>query len=208
MEGGDIDFHPLSPEGQGDINEQIEDEYDSLITPENEFGESWFSKMKTKFGDNAEYAVGYIRDRFEIKNPKQDIPEYMELHNFDVLEQNQDDAVEEIKKLYLNPDTSKFISRIDEWGRVKVKLTGRRSKDYEINDPNLPKTIKNALGSRVEEVINNLENANERDQNIINEQNLPVNERVEAQERIDNRNNEIEHLNERLSLRERIKEYY
>jgi len=204
MEGG-VDFDPLTPEGRADINEKIDGEYDYFITHENEPGESWTTRLGTKFGENYEYAAGRIRDLFRTRNPGQDIPVYMELRNIDELERGQDDAVTEIRNRYVNPDTSKFISRVDEFGQVKVKLPRGRSKEWVLGDPNIPKTLKNYLGDTIPERIENLENANEVDQNTINEQNPPVNEHEEAQERIDNRNDEIQQLDERLSLRERIK---
>ena len=43
-------------------------------------------------------------------------------------ENELNDSVDEIKRKFPNADTSKFISEIDEYGRVKVKLNSRRRK--------------------------------------------------------------------------------
>lgn len=58
MAEGVVDFDPLTKEGQADINETINDDYENLIPSENESGVSWVSRIKQKFGDNYEYAVG------------------------------------------------------------------------------------------------------------------------------------------------------
>ena len=68
-------------------------------------------------------------------------------------------SVDEIKRKFPNADTSKFISEIDEYGRVKVKLIREGGKyhllfnsDGEVNEK-IPKTIKDALGTPSEDII-------------------------------------------------------
>ena len=67
-------------------------------------------------------------------------------------ENELNDSVDIIKSKLPNADTSKFVSKIDEFGRVVVKLIRQGGKyhplfnsDGEINEK-LPKTIRNALG--------------------------------------------------------------
>ena len=76
-------------------------------------------------------------------------------------ENELNDSVDEIKRKFPNADTSKFISEIDEYGRVKVKLIREGGKyhllfnsDGEVNEK-LPKTIINALGTPAEDIIEN-----------------------------------------------------
>ena len=74
-------------------------------------------------------------------------------------ENELNDSVDEIKRKFPNADTSKFISEIDEYGRVKVKLIREGGKyhllfnsDGEVNEK-IPKTIKDALGTPAEDII-------------------------------------------------------
>ena len=74
-------------------------------------------------------------------------------------ENELNDSVDEIKRKFPNADTSKFISEIDEYGRVKVKLIREGGKDHllfnsdgEVNEK-LPKTIIEALGTPAEDII-------------------------------------------------------
>jgi len=183
----------MDPLGEGveDINEQIDDEYNDLEPLTDEDGVSWISRIKQKFGTNYKYAVRRIGDIFKTRNPEQNVPVYMELRNLDELEQHQDDAVTEIRSRYANPDTSKFISRTDEFGQVKIKLIRRGSKEWLLDDPKIPQTLKDYLGDTIQERIENLETANEAEGENPNE--------------VERRNDEIQQLDERLSLRERIK---
>ena len=74
-------------------------------------------------------------------------------------ENELNDSVDEIKRKFPNADTSKIISKIDEIGRVVVRLIRDRGKyhllfnsDGELNEK-LPKTIIKALGTPAEDII-------------------------------------------------------
>ena len=74
-------------------------------------------------------------------------------------ENELNDSVDEIKRKFPNADTSKIISKIDEFGRVVVRLIREKGKyhllfnsDGEVNEK-LPKTIIKALGTPVEDII-------------------------------------------------------
>ena len=74
-----------------------------------------------------------------------------------------------------NADTSKFISEIDEYGRVKVKLIREGGKDHllfnsdgEVNEK-LPKKIIKALGTPAEDIIITKEEEISRRENKIKE---------------------------------------
>ena len=75
-------------------------------------------------------------------------------------ENELNDSVDEIKRKFPNADTSKFTSKIDEYGRVKVRLIRKGGKDYllfnkdgEINKKELPQKIIKALGTPAEDII-------------------------------------------------------
>ena len=74
-------------------------------------------------------------------------------------ENELNDSVDEIKRKFPNADTSKFTSKIDEYGRVIVRLIRDRGKyhllfnsDGEVNEK-LPKKIIKALGTPAEDII-------------------------------------------------------
>ena len=74
-------------------------------------------------------------------------------------ENELNDSVDEIKRKFPNADTSKFTSKIDEFGRVIIRLIRDRGKyhllfnsDGEVNEK-LPKTIIKALGTPAEDII-------------------------------------------------------
>ena len=74
-------------------------------------------------------------------------------------ENELNDSVDEIKRKFPNADTSKIISKIDEYGRVKVRLIREKGKyhllfnsDGEVNEK-LPKKIIKALGTPAEDII-------------------------------------------------------
>ena len=74
-------------------------------------------------------------------------------------ENELNDSVDEIKRKFPNADTSKFTSKIDEFGRVIIRLIRDRGKyhllfnsDGEVNEK-LPKTIIKALGTPAEDIV-------------------------------------------------------
>ena len=141
----DIDFDPLTPEGQEDINNE---DLEELTPDENENETAWWGRLRAKWGRSVPHNIAQ-RMAAHIRGEGGEVPEYLELHE---LEQQQDDAVERIKEKYPQADTSKFISRIDDFGQVKVKLLRAGGKEYPLFirdalNPKLPKTITNALGS-------------------------------------------------------------
>ena len=141
-------------------------------------------------------------------------------------EESQDEAVRRIKKLFPNTDTSKYFAKIvDDVTYVKIK--GIRNVWYPIikgeNGPlfgkieKLPKTLRRALGDDVfyimaENAAVN-EKAEERIQELLEarENAFPEDyDRIDAviereQEGINERNQENEAIEEKLTLRQRIK---
>ena len=138
-------------------------------------------------------------------------------------ENELNDSVDEIKRKFPNADTSKFISEIDEYGRVKVKLIREGGKDHllfkpdgEVNEK-LPKTIIEALGTPAEDIIRTKEEEISRRENKIKElqasrETASENQREQIDANIEEQQSEIsrleaenERIEERMSLRDRVK---
>ena len=138
-------------------------------------------------------------------------------------ENELNDSVDEIKRKFPNADTSKFISEIDEYGRVKVKLIREGGKDHllfksdgEVNEK-LPKTIIEALGTPAEDIIRTKEEEISRRENKIKElqasrETASENQREQIDANIEEQQSEISRLEaeneiieERMNLRDRVK---
>ena len=138
-------------------------------------------------------------------------------------EKNQDKAWAEIKRKFPKVDTTIFTATIDEYDRVKVRLMRKGGKtsflfkpDGELNGK-LPGTIIKALGPRAEDIVKtNREEMTSRE-NKIDELNdsletASVNQREQIVANIEEQQNEISRLEaeneiieERMSLRDRVK---
>ena len=139
-------------------------------------------------------------------------------------ENELNDSVDEIKRKFPeNADTSKFTSKIDEYGRVIVRLIRDRGKyhllfnsDGEVNEK-LPKKIIKALGTPAEDIIRIKEEEISRRENKIKElqasrETASENQREQIGANIEEQQNEISRLEaeneiieERMSLRDRVK---
>ena len=138
-------------------------------------------------------------------------------------ENELNDSFDEIKRKFPNADTSKFTSKIDEYGRVIVRLFRDRGKyhllfnsDGEVNEK-LPKTIIKALGTPAEDIIRIKDEEITRREKKIDElkasrETASENQREQIDANIEEQQNEIsrleaenEHIEERMSLRDRVK---
>ena len=137
-------------------------------------------------------------------------------------ENELNDSVDEIKRKFPNADTSKFTSKIDEYGRVKVGVIITNAKyaplfnsDGEVNEK-LPKTIIKALGPSAEDIIRAKEEEISRREKKIQELQASRETSEIQKEQIDadieEQQNEIsrleaenERIEERMSLRDRVK---
>ena len=138
-------------------------------------------------------------------------------------ESKRDEAWDEIRRKFPKVNTSKFTATLDDIGRVFVKLIRTNSKysplfnkDGEVNDK-LPKTIKDALGTPAEDIIRIKEEEISRREKKIQE--LQASRETASRETSENfdadieeEQNEIsrleaenEHIEERMSLRDRVK---
>ena len=140
-------------------------------------------------------------------------------------ESKRDEAWKEIRSKFpnINPANSSFTATLDEYDRVAVRLKRDRGKyhllfnsDHEVN-VKLPKTIIKALGPPAEDIIRTIEEEKTRREKKIEELNASRETASEKQmEQIDankeEEQNEIsrldaekERIEERMSLRDRVK---
>ena len=145
-------------------------------------------------------------------------------------EESQDNAVAMIKEVFPNADTKKIFAKIED-GVVYIKIKGIRNIYHQILDENgdviindrkgkFPKALRDALGKSTLEIT--LENTaeNERAKARIRERNERIanadgeeRKRLEEendrdQEGINERNQENVAIEERMTLRQRIKEIF
>ena len=136
-------------------------------------------------------------------------------------ESKRDEAWDEIRKKFPKVNTSKFTATSDDIGRFFVKLIRSNSKysplfnkDDELNDK-LPKTIKDALGPPAEDIVEtNREEITRREKKIQELQaSRETSENIDAG--IEEQRNEISRLEtendiieERMSLRDRVKSIF
>ena len=140
-------------------------------------------------------------------------------------EERRDDAWERIREKYpkVNPANSSFTSDIDEYDRVVVRMKRKGGKSYPLFKPDgklnekLPKTIKESLGPSAEKVIEGNENEITRRREKVKDlessrkdagpsgiENIDRN--IDQQrEEIENLERENEAIEERMSIRDRVK---
>ena len=138
-------------------------------------------------------------------------------------EEKRDKAWGEIRRKFPKVSTSKFTATLDDIGRVFVKLIRSNAKpaplfnkDGEVNKK-LPETIIKALGTPSEDIIRANEEEISRRENKIDELNDSLetaseNQREQIVANIEEQQNEIsrleaenERIEERMSLRDRVK---
>ena len=140
-------------------------------------------------------------------------------------ERKRDEAWDRIKRKFpnINPANSSFTATLDEFDRVEVRLKRDGGKDHklfnsygEVNEK-LPKTIIEALGPSSEDIIKAKEEEIARREKKINElkasrETASENQRVQIDADIEEQQNEISRLEaeneiieERMSLRDRVK---
>ena len=140
-------------------------------------------------------------------------------------EERRDDAWERIREKYpkVNPANSSFTSDIDEYDRVVVRMKRKGGKSYPLFKPDgelnekLPKTIKESLGPSAEKVIETDEREITRRREKVKDlessrkdagpsQRENIDRNIEQQrEEIENLEREIEVIEERMSIRDRVK---
>ena len=138
-------------------------------------------------------------------------------------EENQNKAWDEIKRKFPKVDTTKFTAIIDEYDRVKVRLMRKGGKpaflfkpDGEVNEK-LGKTFIEALGPRAEDIVEtNREEITRREKkkDELNDslETASENQREQIVANMEEQQNEIsrleaenERIEERMSLRDRVK---
>ena len=140
-------------------------------------------------------------------------------------EERRDDAWERIREKYpkVNPANSSFTSDIDEYDRVVVRMKRKGGKSYPLFKPDgelnekLPKTIKESLGPTAEKVIETdereitrrIEKEKElksslKDAGPSQRENI-VHDIEQQRDERENLEREIEAIEERMSIRDRVK---
>ena len=138
-------------------------------------------------------------------------------------ESKQNEAWERIRSKFPKVNTTKFTATLDDIGRVFVKLIRSNAKpaplfnkDGEVNEK-LPETIIKALGTPAEDIIRTKEEEISRRENKIKElqasrETASENQREQIDANIEEQQNEISRLEaeneiieERMSLRDRVK---
>ena len=140
-------------------------------------------------------------------------------------ETKRDEAWDRIKRKFpnINPANSSFTATLDEYDRVEVRLKRGGGKDHllfkpdgEVNEK-LPKTIIEALGTPAEDIIRTKEEEISRREKKIDElqasrETAYENQREQIDANIEEQQNEISRLEaeneiieERMSLRDRVK---
>ena len=138
-------------------------------------------------------------------------------------EENQDKAWAEIKRKFPKVDTTKFTATLDENDRVKVRLMRDNGKYHSLFKPDgevnkkLGKIIIKALGPRGEDIVEaNREEISRHEKKIdelkASRETASVNQREQIDANIEQQQNEISRLEaeneiieERMSLRDRVK---
>ena len=140
-------------------------------------------------------------------------------------ESKRDEAWDRIKRKFpnINPANSSFTATLDEYDRAEVRLKREKGKyhllfnsDGEVNEK-LPKTITNVLGAPAEDIIRTKEEEISRREKKIDElkasrETASENQKEQIDAGIEEQQNEIsrleaenEHIEERMSLRDRVK---
>ena len=167
------------------------------------------------------------RDRGGFDNPNYEETSFNDDDNTSLIqrEENRDEAWERVKRKYpkVNPVKSSFTAALDKFDRVVVRLKRQGGKVYQLfktdGEPNdkLPKTIKDSLGPTYEEVIetNEREISRRREKittlessrkEVREDQRENIDHDIEQQrEEIENLERDNEAIEERLSLRDRVK---
>ena len=167
------------------------------------------------------------RDRGGFDNTNYEETSFIDDDNTSLIqrEENRDEAWERVKRKYpkVNPVKSSFTAALDKFDRVVVRLKRQGGKVYNLfksdGEPNdkLPKTIKDSLGPTAEEVIetNEREISRRREKittlessrkEVREDQRENIDHDIEQQrEEIENLERDNEAIEERLSLRDRVK---
>ena len=154
----DPDFDPTTEEGRTDINEDVDDEYDSLLKRPDENEVTWSQRIRSRFGRGSDYAIRRLRDKFRSKNPSESPPEYMELENLDTAGDPRTimlrEIREDVRERFPNMNDALLDFQTNDDGKVQVRDAHRGGNWYNLyqkRDPSkingqLPKGIKDALG--------------------------------------------------------------
>uniref|UniRef100_A0A6P8IUH9 Uncharacterized protein LOC116304933 n=1 Tax=Actinia tenebrosa TaxID=6105 RepID=A0A6P8IUH9_ACTTE len=158
MEAGGIDFDPLTEEGKANVNEEIDGnflDYEDVYEKDTS-GVGLYQQLKARFGKYARFAYNGIRDRLTRVNPKNKLPEYMELDNVDEKESNERNSevlYNEILRRYpefdYDGDYEKLFKnfQIVDGNEIEVRApNGTKWYVLSPDDTKIPKQLRKTLG--------------------------------------------------------------
>ena len=201
----DIDYTETKPFGDGVDNRGVDDDDENI---------QMTSTSSRRGSEDTTYLSSHARAHGETS-----FIEGIDEHTRLITEESKrDEAWDEIRSKFPKVDTTKFTATLNEFRQVFVKLIRTNSKysplfnkDGELNDK-LPKTIKDALGTPAEDIIRTKEEEISRREKKIQELQASENQRGNIDADIEEQRNEIsrleaenEHIEERMSLRDRVK---
>ena len=218
MAEGGIDFDPTTDDSN------INDDYDSLQPYEDETEDTWWKRVGPRM---REFSTDLIKKIWKGKRKQWDETEYVQLQNLREYEDEHEEAIKTIKERYPDADTEKFITGVNKYGQITVRLkqlkVGKNdTRAYVLGDKKTNKTLKSYLGKSAyektvgnDEEINKNDQANEQDRAILEDQNSSDADKEAARSRIDDREaqnesleQENEELEERLTLKEKVKRIF
>ena len=215
--------NPFDP--HGDDNDDTtplvphRDEGEGIGMKHREFSKFPPPKTKTSTSTSGEHETSFMPD-----TPSGKVYVYHREHEMGEIE-------EKIKERFPNANCGSFKMRMDEYGRVFIKLFASNSKEYLLIDMNgelgnlkkirVTKTLKNALGMTVEETANSkiaketavkekaearVKELGEQRENAFPQDRERIDAEIEREQEVANEaERNIEREETRLSLRERIK---
>ena len=201
----DIDDTETNPFGSGVDNRGVDDDAENI---------QMTSTSSRRGSEDTTYLSSHTRTHGETS-----FIEGIDEHTRLITEESKrDEAWDEIRSKFPKVDTTKFTATSDGIGRVFVKLIREKGKSYplfnkdgELNDK-LPKTIKDALGTPAEDIAETNREEITRRENRIQELQASENQKEEIDADIEEQRNEISRLEaendiieERMSLRDRVK---
>ena len=223
MAEGGIDFDPTTDDSN------INDDYDSLRPDEDETQDTWWERVGPRMRRLSTDVIEKIwRSR---RHWEQNRAEYIPLLEQRSHEENET-TYERIKNIFPDADTRKFDYDSNEDGYIFIKLKGDTNIYHELLDPSdniiinadesKLKKLKKALGessdektSRNDAQITTIQEEIDQETNRLTDENTSESDKESAREKIkelkreiETLENENEQLEEKMSLRERVRRIF
>ena len=190
----DPDFDPTTTEGQDNIIDTVDDEYETLLKRPDESADAWHERLRNRFGRGVDYARGVIKYQFRFKNPGKTTPLYMdtkpktktvggkkytqqvnepeeeyELEDLGQRAKMQREIIENVRGRFPNMDLGRLDFQIGDRGQVQVRdgrKMGKWKNLYQVRDP---EKMNNQLPKEIKDALgppNLTEQLKENNENI------------------------------------------